>query len=87
VAFSPKLIAEKGEQIYSDRYKAEFEKKYPGRFVAIEINSGEAFLADSAEEAISKVEKKCNYSLFHLIRIGAPGVYRVGYYARRDWLA
>ena len=85
---SPQQIAEKGEQIYKEKYQSEYEKNHLGKFVAIEIDSGEAFLADTPEQAIEAVERARNGRLFHLIKVGSPGVYRMSYTnAGRDWLA
>jgi len=84
---SPEQIADKGEQIYKARYQQEYEQQHLGKFVAIEIDSGEAFLADTPEEAIEAAQRARDRGLFHLIKVGAPGLYRVSYTnARRDWL-
>lgn len=88
MALSPQAIAEKGEKIYTDRYKTEYEKKYPGQFVAIEIDSGEAFRATTPEEAITMAQEARDGGFFHLIKVGSPGVYRVSYNnVWRDWLS
>jgi hypothetical protein len=45
MALSSQQIAEKGESIYNARYKAEYEKRHFGQYVAIDIESGQAFVA------------------------------------------
>ena len=84
MALSPQAIAEKGEAIYLKKYKIEFETRYPNKFVAIEIDSGQAFIGNTAEEAIEKAQTERDGGLFHLIKVGSPGVFRVGYYASRS---
>ena len=74
---SAQQIAEKGEQIYREKYQAEYETKYRGQYVAIEIDSGEAFLAESPEEAITAAQRARDGGFFHLIKIGSSGVYHV----------
>ena len=84
---SPEAIAERGEAIYRNKFKEEYEKSHAGKFVAIEIDSEEAFLGSTPEEAIAAAQRARDGGLFHLIRVGSPGVYRVGYYADRKRLA
>ena len=38
---TPKQVAEKGEQIYKEKLKPTLEPKEKGKFVTIEVNSGE----------------------------------------------
>lgn len=81
---TPQAIAELGEKIYKEKYKEAYEKQFPGQFVAIDIDSQEAFVAKTPEQAISLAQTAKDGGFFHLIRIGAPGMYRVGYYAGRS---
>lgn len=85
---SPHDIAKKGESIYREKFQQEYERKYPGKFVTIDIQSGEALVADTPEEAFQKAQDKNSTGLFHLIKVGSPGVYRVGYSSSEyaDWL-
>ena|SRR5437899_1976214 len=79
---NPTAIAEEGERIYKERYKAEFETKYPNWFVLIDVTTGQAYFAERAQTAILEVQKKAPKGLFHIIRVGEPGAFRVSY--RRD---
>jgi hypothetical protein len=81
MADKPQAIAERGEKIYAEKYKDTYEKQFLGQFVAIDIDSGESFVAKTPEQAISAAQAAKDGGFFHLIRIGAPGTYRVGYYA------
>lgn len=85
---TPQAIAEKGENIYKTKFQKEYEQKYPGKFVVIDITSEEALVADSPEKAIEAAQSKNPGGLFHLIKIGSSGVYRVGYTSGtpRDWV-
>lgn len=85
---APQAIAEKGERIYKNRFQKEYEEKYRGKFLAIDINSEQAFMAETPEEAIEKAQTANPSGPFHLIKIGASGVYRVGYSseAHGDWI-
>lgn len=85
---APQVIAEKGERIYKDKFQEEYERKYPGKFLAIDITSEQVFLADTPEEAIQEAQAVNRTGYFHLIKIGSSGVYRVGYTSGvyGDWI-
>lgn len=88
VNFSPKQIAEKGEDIYAKKHKVKLEKKHLGEFVAIDIETEEAHVGSDPTEALTKAQKANPTGTAHLIRIGSSGVYRVRYTSgsSRDWV-
>lgn len=71
-------IAQQGNAIYQERYKQKLESEHQGKFVAIDIIGGVAYLGEFAEDAIQKGREEAPYGVFHLIRIGHPGVFRIG---------
>ena len=75
----PKAIAERGEQIYRDKYKSAFEAEHVGNFVAIDVVSEHAYTAVTAEEALELARKESPRGLFHLVKVGSPGAFRVSY--------
>ncbi len=86
---NPKAIAENGERIYRERYKEEYERDHVGKYVAINVRTETATLGDSPEETLAAASKKEPGGLFHLIRIGFPGVYSVSYarnHGPQDWI-
>jgi hypothetical protein len=85
---TPQVLAQKGEEIYDKKFKKEYEQKYQGKFVAIDIGTEQAFLADTPEDALLKAQKESPNGFYHLIKVGSTGVYRVGYTnsAHGDWL-
>jgi hypothetical protein len=86
---NPKQLAEKGEAIYKARYQQEYERLYPGKFVAIDLGTEEAFIAETPEQAVELLQRKNRDSYFHLVRIGSTGVFKVSYSVHSDecdWL-
>ena len=79
---TPKQVAEKGEQLYQEKLKPILEPKENGRFVTIEVNSGEFFLGDSLLEALQRARQKYPDRLFHTIKVGAEGVFKMGTYGK-----
>ncbi len=65
-------IARRGERIYRIRLKKLLEPKHIGEYVAIEVNSGDYFLGETAIEALSKAEERYPEGTFHLVKIGYP---------------
>jgi hypothetical protein len=85
---NPKAVAELGEKIYDDAYRSDFEAKYPGKFVAIDIQSKQAYVGDAAEEALDAARQAAPKGVFHLIKVGSAGAFRVSYTSNGhlDWL-
>ncbi len=62
-------IADKGTQIY-EGIKSNYEPKENGRFLAIEVESGKAYLANTSAEAIVKAKESHPDKFFYLVKIG-----------------
>ena len=87
--WNPKIVAESGERIYTEKFKAEYERLYHGKFVAVDVDSEEAAIADSAYEALEQAKQSHPDGVFHLIRVGFKGAFEAGLAhqnAASDWL-
>lgn len=85
---NPNAIAEAGEEIYS-ALRAELEATQHGKFVAINIESKKFYLGDSPEEALQTAKAAEPQGVFHLIRVGFAGAFRIGHAIQRsnsNWL-
>ncbi len=83
---TPDKIAEAGEKFYEARHKASLEPDHDGEFVAIDVVTGEAYVGKFPEEAIQRAKDAAPHAVLHLIRIGAPGAFRVSSATRpHDW--
>jgi len=78
----PKAVAEAGEAIYKDLFQKDFEQKYRGKFVAINIGMKTATLGDSASDALLEARKADPTGVFHLIRVGFTGAFQLSRYQR-----
>ena len=81
---NPKEIAEAGEQIFSERYKDQFEREHPEEFAAIDVTTGDAYLAETHEGALEKAEACSPYGIFHLIQVGHSTAFRVSQTSHDD---
>lgn len=67
-------IVEKGQRIY-ETLKDKLEAEHKGEIVAIEMESGDYFLAKRVIEAIEKARKKYPDKVFYVARVGFPVVH------------
>jgi hypothetical protein len=86
---NPKAVAEAGERIYQEKNQKQFEAEAEniGKFLVVDVVAEEAYIGDSPELALNLAKKKAPRGVFHLIKIGFPGAFRVSYSnAAPDWL-
>ena len=75
---NPAMVAEMGEKIYQNKLKDKLEKDYLGKFAAIDVESEDHFVADTAEDALAKAKAKYPNKVFYLVKIGSAGVFKLG---------
>ena len=81
---TPDKIADAAGRIY-DQLKGDLEKESSlGHFVVIDVVTEEPYVAEFPEDALEKARKAAPYGVFHLIRIGSPGAFKVGYVSHHD---
>ena len=86
---SPAEIADSGQRIYDEHYRAEFEKQHFGKYVAINVRDGTVVIGDTPEEALEQARRAKPTGIFHLIRVGFPSVYSGSAqvaHDRKDWV-
>lgn len=82
---SPEQLAEKGQKIYNEKLKSILEPDKKGKFVVIEVESGDYFVADTVLEAVQEAQKKYPNKVFHTIKIGYEGIFKMGTYAHKGF--
>ncbi|MFY9463158.1 MAG: hypothetical protein WAP52_03160 [Candidatus Sungiibacteriota bacterium] len=78
-------IAERGQKLYEEKLKAVLEPTQKGKFAAIEVESGDYFIADTLLEALQKGKEKYPDRLLHTVRVGYEGVFKMGGYASKGF--
>jgi hypothetical protein len=73
---NPKQLAEKSYAIYKQKYREEYEQRYAGKFAAIDLSTGKAYVADTPERAVELLQKENPQSLFHVIKVGTQEAFR-----------
>lgn len=69
-----KAFFERALAVYQ-QHKEQLETTARGKIVAIDIESGEVFIARTALEAAMKARKKFPDRLFYFVRVGYPAVH------------
>jgi hypothetical protein len=70
--------AERAQHIYDQRLRTELEADHTGRFVAVEPESGDHFLADTFDAAADAVVAAHPDRRAHVLRVGHPAVWFIG---------
>ena len=71
-------VAERAKRIYDERLRAALEADEFGRFVAIEPDSGDHFLADTLDEAVQAARIRHPARPSHVVRVGHPAALHMG---------
>jgi hypothetical protein len=78
VSAEMKSVIERAKRIYAEQLRAVLEPRHLNRFVAIEPESGDYFLADAFDEAVKFARAKHPTRLSHTIRIGHRAAFDMG---------
>ena len=78
VSAETRSVIERAKRIYAERLQAALEAEHMDRFVAIEPESGEHFLADTFDEAVKSAWTKYPTRLSHTIWIGHRAAFHIG---------
>jgi hypothetical protein len=70
-----KAMTAAAQRIYQEKYKADFEARFPGYIVAIDIATEQAFVGRTSWQAGQQGRISCPDSLLYLLRVGAPTMY------------
>lgn len=72
-------IGEEGQKIYEE-IKSKYEPAQNGKYLAIDIDSKDVFLADSTVEAVEAAKKAHPNKVFYIVRIGFDSVQTIANY-------
>lgn len=77
-ASDTKTIVQQAKRIYAERLQTSLEQNHRDRFVAIEPESGDFFLGDSFDDAVSAARTRHPQRISHTIRIGHRAAFHLG---------
>lgn len=70
VSAHTKSVIERAKRIYDERLRAVLEASHPDRFVAVEPESGDHFLADTFDAAVEAARAAHPSRMPHVMRVG-----------------
>jgi hypothetical protein len=80
--YSKEVFAERGDAIYASQVEPHLKASDKGKFVAIDIETGEYELAADELTACDRLRSRIPESQTWLVRVGYPYVFRLGGGAR-----
>lgn len=57
-------LVQKGEKLYQEKIKKQAQEKYLGKYMMIEIDSGQYCIADASSQDLEKAEKNFQIKCF-----------------------
>ncbi len=78
VSEETKAVIAQAKAIYEQELRGSLEAEHRDRFVAIEPDSGDYFLADTFDAAVKAARSKYPSRLSHTIRIGHRVAFSIG---------
>lgn len=71
-------VARRGRQIYEQEIRAGVEEEHAGKFLVVDIATGEYEIAAEDVEAFDRALAKNPAAILYGIRVGEPVAYRLG---------
>ncbi len=78
VSAHTRSVIARSKKLYSERLQTELEATHRDRYVAIEPDSGDYFLADTMDGAVRAACVKHPGCITHIIRVGHPAAVHTG---------
>lgn len=78
VSAETRSVIDRAKRIYAERLQADLEASHRDRYVAIEPESGDHFLADTLDEAVRASQERHPTRLTHVIRVGHKAAIHIG---------
>ncbi len=76
--YTAQEVARRGKVLYERRICPEAEHEHEGRFLVVDVESGEYALADDELAAFDLAREKTLEGVLYLIRIGRPAAHHLG---------
>ena len=71
-------IVELGEELYAQKLHDQLEPQHNGKFLALDVETGEYELDDDKLAAIDRARSKCCDAPLYILRVGYPAAVKLG---------
>ena len=72
------VVVSRGKEIYQ-QLRDKVEPEHKGRILAIDVKTGDYEIDDKVAVALERVRAKNPDAMVYCLRLGSPGVYRMGF--------
>ena len=72
------VVVSRGKAIYQ-QLRDKVEPEHKGRILAIDVKTGDYEIDDKVAVALDRVRAKNPDAMVYCLRLGSPGVYRMGF--------
>ena len=76
--FTSEEIARRGQALYEERLRAVVDARDRGKFLVLDIETGEYELDVDELAALQRAKRKNPDAALYILRIGYPAAYRIG---------
>jgi hypothetical protein len=76
--YNPDQVQSKGEALYQQRLRSQVEKDNKGRYLVLDIETGEFEIDDDDLTATKRILSRQPKAVLYGLRIGYPTAYRLG---------
>ena len=85
---TPGKIVQEANRIYKENFQEDYERNHRGKYAAIDVRTGRAYLGSSSDDALRKARREAPHGVFHLIRVGFRSAFRSTRFAGHhdDWI-
>ena len=74
----PDELARRGQDYYERFLRAKLEPAHRGKFLALEVETGDYALGETTVDALDRAEAKHPDSVFYILRVGHRTAGRIG---------
>ncbi|MEJ7842997.1 MAG: hypothetical protein WKF95_14635 [Rubrobacter sp.] len=71
-------VARHGKDLYERNIRSEVEPKHEGRFLALDVESGDYEVGDHALPTSTRLRERKPEAVLYLMRVGRPAAFRLG---------
>ena len=76
--YTSEEIARRGQALYEERVRAEVDARDRGKFLVLDIETGEYELDVDELAALQRAKRKNPDAVLYILRVGYPAAYRIG---------
>ena len=76
--YTSEEITRRGQALYDERLRADVDTRHRGKFLVLDIESGEYEIDVDELTALQRAKRKKPDAALYILRIGYPAAYRIG---------